>query len=119
MTSFVVTRTSASWGWGVKPPSPCEGAFLKKATSLDRRRVSSLKIASTQPWGVDFFATGRNHREENGIVVRDLDTAVWVVEIASLDGLLKFATNYGEIIIKKSEYKELPFELEIYDGFRE
>ena len=44
----------------------------------------------------------------------------WVIEINSLEDLLKFKKECGhDLIIGDSYYKEIPFEIEIYDYYRE
>lgn len=43
-------------------------------------------------------------------------TKVWTKEI---DDLINFVEEYGRIILTRSEYKEIPWEIEIYDDYRE
>ena len=40
---------------------------------------------------------------------------VWIIEIRDLEDLMKFYNKYGNIVIRKSRYKELPVAIEIYD----
>ena len=48
-----------------------------------------------------------------------IDSKAWVIQINSLDDLKKLFSAHGEIIIKNSDYRNMPFEIEIYDDYRE
>jgi len=43
----------------------------------------------------------------------------WYVEFTSLDGFLRFVDKYGRVIISPNSCTEFPYEIEIYDSWRE
>ncbi len=112
---FLIKRTRY---WGEKP---CKEAKPKKFVHIDWRTVKTLAEARKQDWGDEFFARGTNHREEKGMVARDLSpTARWVIEINTLEELIKLSDKYGDIILGYTDlYKGIEYELEIYDTYRE
>lgn len=113
---FVVTRTSQH-GTG----KPMSDVKRETFTSVDRRTVSTLEEVKSVWWGMDFLSRGSNHREENGFVVRDCGTVgQWVIEVSSLDELLSLVDREGSVVIRREmDLKEQPFEIEIYDTYRE
>lgn len=112
---FSVTRTSRYWG------KPCNEAKKVKATYLDRRAVKSLEEAKKYSWFEEWYNSTVNHREENGYIIGEWKEKwdIWVVEINSLKDLLRFIDKYGQVVIQESDYKEYPYEIEIYDTWRE
>ena len=44
---------------------------------------------------------------------------IWTIEIDTLEELINFVKKYGTIIIDDSGEKSVPFEIEIYDDYRE
>ena len=113
---FIITRTSRT----DNHMQPCAEAKEAKAAYTDWRRVESLNAVRAQPWGSEWLQKGTNHREEGGMIARELDThIVWVIDFKNLKGLLEFYKRYGELIITKSPYRGYPFEIEIYDDYRE
>lgn len=123
---FIISRTSV-WDYGEWKDIECKEAkrILQPLTYLDYRSVKTLKEAKQERyshWANDWFKHGENHREEKGMVVRDLikrDHYRREVEINSLEELIKFKEKYGEIIITTGSYEEYPHQIEIYDGYRE
>lgn len=120
---FQVSRTSLSLD---NESKPCNEALQVKAIYLDVR-TKPLEWFKSQPEDrkfKEFLSKGKNHRNitvdgEPGCV-RELDPHwIWVVKIESLKMLLQFQEKYGEIILQKSNYKEVPLEIEIYDYYRE
>ncbi len=83
---------------------PCDEAVREELTPLDYRTVKTLEEAKKKIWYKDWLKGGVNHREENGRVVceKTVKQQQWVVEIASLDELLKFQDKYGDIILRDS-----------------
>jgi len=82
-------------------------------------RTCSLATAKKQKWAFEFFENGRNHRERNHRACRDFDDQVWVIDLdwTTLPDLVK---REGQIIVSVTdEYLEYPYELEIYDDYRE
>ena len=103
---------------------PCDEAKPAQATLQDWRTLKTLDEARKHKFlGEEWFKEGTNHREEKGMVVRDLPCQkVWAIEINSLDDLIALHLKYGDIIITgdgDDEYKEYPLQLEIYDDYRE
>ena len=113
----IIKRTSI---WG--DVQPCDEAEATEATFMDWRTFSHLEDVKKNPLiGEGWLKEGKNHHEENGMVVRELERKkVWVVSISTLKDLLSFSQKHGHsIIVSQSNYKEFPIELEIYDDYRE
>lgn len=110
---FVVTRTSS---YGDK--KPCKEAHLEKVFRLDFRTVPTIEEAKKYHWFEGWFSRGRNHREEKGMIVCDVECEEWVVSMIKLARLVEFVEKYGEIIISAGIYKGI-MEIEIYDSYRE
>lgn len=120
---FQVSRTSLSLDSETKP---CDEALRVKAIYLDVRTkpLEWFKSQSRDRGFKEFLSKGKNHRnitvDEKPGCVRELDLDwIWVVKIDSLKMLLQFQEKYGEIVLQKSDYKEVPLEIEIYDYYRE
>lgn len=111
---FIVSRTSE---WSGNPK--VGGAKIEELTYLDARTVKSLEEARAKPWSKEWFESGANHREEGGLVVRDVINEKHTLEIKTLKALVEFVAKYGDIVIQASGYKEVPYEIEVYDGYRE
>jgi hypothetical protein len=93
---------------------PCDEAREQDLTPLDIRDVKSLEDAKGKIWYKDWIEGGKNHREENGMIVSDKKATVkqWVVEIGNLEELLAFQRNHGDIVISDSSpYKEAKHEI--------
>ncbi|NOX21122.1 MAG: hypothetical protein GXO99_07705 [Nitrospirae bacterium] len=88
---------------------PCEEAVKEELTPLDYRTVETLEEAKKKIWYKQWYEGGTNHREEDGMVVceRKEKEERWVVEINTLEELIKFQEKYGDIIIRNTTpYKE-------------
>lgn len=110
---FVISRTSDSG-------QPCKEAFSGKGIRIDERTTDDpAKIVAyggkTEWW----YGDGKNHRVENGHIKRDIEHTFWFIEIATLDDLLKFIGEYGQIVIGPCYYNSDYIEIEIYDDYRE
>jgi hypothetical protein len=125
---FIVSRTSAESAQYAKEP-PCEGAILTMVESWDVRTFKSPEehdeSLSKYPRFVPWFEKGAEHKvlldedgEPCGIARRWDDKPAWEIEIADLDALLKFAEEYGELIVGPHRFDARP-EIEIYDDYRE
>lgn len=93
---------------------PCDEAREEDLTPLDFRDVKTLDEAKGKIWYKDWLAGGKNHREENGMVVCDKKAKVrqWVVDLNTLEDLVSFQGNYGDIVISDSSpYKEAKHEI--------
>ena len=116
--------------------------FIVKRTSLwdDRQPIKEAKKVLIPFWHTrtcseEYFnknfskseglwrSKGKNHKElgKNEITRQEEDRYAWMVEVNSLEELLKITEKYGEIIISNynnGDENKL-FELEIYDDYRE
>ena len=115
---FLISRTLSH---GEKP---CREAKSKEFIYIDRRTVKTLaeaRLPKYKHWSDAFFASGTNHREENGMIARDCEPQKkWVVNIDTLEDLIKFEDKYNDIILsEKDGYHGIKYSLEIYDGYRE
>ncbi len=108
---YVVKRTSV-----FGDEKPCKEAYRKDDCWLDYRAAKSLAIAHKRSWADTFFNGGSNHREQNGMVVRDIPETIWVIDI---DDFTAFVDKYGAIVLMPSRYKHTPYQVEIYDSYRE
>jgi len=105
---------------------PCDESdrFLGKLTRLDWRRCKTLDAIRNHQSIKGWFDSGTNHREENGMVVRELEVVFEEGEYYKLytmkvPDITKFVDTYGCVVIKPSDYKEIRYEIEIYDSYRE
>uniref|UniRef100_A0A6M3LQG2 Uncharacterized protein n=1 Tax=viral metagenome TaxID=1070528 RepID=A0A6M3LQG2_9ZZZZ len=114
MMEFIIERSSTR-------NKPCKEAVPRDAIYIDRRTVKTLQEAKSKEWGKQFFETGDNHREELGMVARDLDErSIYIVNIDTLEEMISFFEKYGRIILgEEDNYKGYKYSLEIYDGWRE
>jgi hypothetical protein len=96
MMKFEVRRSN---DWNNKP---CEEAIMETQPNIDIRRIDSpFKIWKTEEEvQKNWFNEGKNHRVENGRIIRDLnDEVYWVVEFKTLEELINFQDKYSEIKI--------------------
>jgi len=113
----VVFRTSA--GHGSKHP-PCPEAWLEIVPYIDWRNFGSLKEARVC-LGEEWFAEGRDHREENRMVRRTLDNPNWARQwVIEIDNIWEFVKRIGEscIISYTNCFEGIEREIEIYDSLR-
>lgn len=110
---FVVTRTSRFMG------KPCKEAKLEPVVRLDIRTVSDPAKLGSPEGRRDWYKKGKNHRVEQGHIVREFDDRAWFVEINSLDELLAFKEKYGQLIVGDYLFNHTIPSIEIYDGYRE
>ena len=94
-----------------------EGAILEKVTRIDYRTVSTLEEARKSRWGKEWFGGGSNHREEKGMVARDIEDTIYTIEIGSLEDLLEFIGKEEAIVIDLADYKEVKAKILIYDDY--
>ncbi len=116
---FIINKRTTPWG-----KKPCKETVKKQFMYIDRRTVETLKEAKLpkyKHWSDQFFASGSNFREENGMIARDTELAdVWVITLNTLDELMKFNHKYGDLILGfKDCYHGIENTLEIYDDYRE
>jgi hypothetical protein len=111
---FIISRTSA---YGNKPLGI---AIKEKLTYLDRRTLTLENMKKNRKdLYSHFMCHGKNHRTEGTCAVRDVDQEDWTIEINSLEELIELKDKEGKLIVKGTEYKEIPYEIEIYDDYRE
>ncbi len=115
---FLIERTGT---WNAKP---CKEAIAKKFIRIDWRTVKTLaeaKLHKNKHWADSFFASGTNHREENGMIARDVGMEKkWVLNIDTLEDLIKFTDKYVRIILDFEDgFKGIDRSIEIYDSYRE
>lgn len=113
---FRVCRTSVC-DYSKKPYEDCIPIMVKR---IDRRRFSSPEefneICGKREG--NWFDTGKNHRVEDGCIVRDLEPVQnWGIEINSLEELIEFKNKVENKIIIHDDITAP--RLEIYDDYRE
>ena len=92
---YIITRTS-TWG----ETKPCDEAVEETV-------------------GTETFA--KSGKKSKKHIKRDFKEKRWTIEINSLEDLNKLEEKYGELIIKEPVWTcyEIPYEIEIYDDYRE
>lgn len=115
---FRIRRTS---NWGVKPCKEAESKELIRIDWCILKTLEEARLPKYKHWADTFFASGTNHREENGMIARDLDQRpVWIININTLEELIKLQNKYGDLILgEEDDWKDIKYFIEIYDGYRE
>lgn len=114
---FIVTRTSLR---GRGEDRPCSSATQVEMMFHDRRGaarpedIPCYRANGTNEW----YTIGKNHRVEDGRIVRDMVHQMWIVSIPDLEALLGFAVENGELCITVGDQHDLPM-IEIVDDYRE
>ena len=111
----IVTRTSCR-GYDQKP---CEEAVKEILTAVDERIIDDPmknKLIGERWYTEEGYF---NHRVENGHIKRDYKRSAYIIELESLEDLQNFVDKYDYVIIERSTCKEILFEIEIYDDWRE
>lgn len=110
---FIISRTSV-YGEDVAPHPK---AYKKLSLYRDERGFDSpYKIPAFKGTEGDWYEKGINHRVENGHIVRDFPEEFWFINIDSLQELLDFVDDNGEVILGQRNYH---YSIEIYDDYRE
>lgn len=108
-------RRASDWSESKKP---CNGATKRKILHTDERYfddpMKNPMVGNTWYTDEGFF----NHRVEDGHCKRDWYKEGWVIEINTMDELMKFMDEYGNIIIFDSSSEEFK-EIVIYDDWVE
>ena len=112
---FRITRTSGS---SVDEAKPCEkavkGTYLYTHTRTCTEEEFNRKFADRE--GL-WRSKGINHRvDSRGYIQREHEIEGFLIEINTLEELVAFIDEVGEIIISKDN--PMP-EIEIYDDYRE
>lgn len=114
---FVISRTS-EWG----DFSPCEEARKETIWVTEENKAPTPeeheKVRGRYP---TWLSVGKNHRiSSDGHIQRDVERTEWVVNINSVEDLLKLSDKYGELIVCRSKYPlDIVPRIEIYDTYRE
>jgi len=122
---FVVTRTSTGSSIFMKFVESRTGSRLKKPCKEARSEYLTYFIDTTLKTieSAKKYECARlgNPVQMNGFVrvYNKKKSMAWTLEIDNLEDLIKFTDKYGEVVIKNSYYKEIPYEIEIYDDYRE
>lgn len=109
---FHVSRTSI---WDDEK-SPCEEAAVGRYLDVDERTVNDPKKLKINKAEESWYNSGHNHRVENGHIKRDFIRDGWMLELNSLEDLIKFSEKYGDLVVSSESGSPT---IEIYDGFRE
>jgi hypothetical protein len=112
---FRITRTSGSC---VNEAKPCEkavkGTYLYTSTRTCTEEEFNRKFADRE--GL-WRSKGINHRvDSRGYIQREYEREGFLIEINTLEELVAFVDEVGDIVISKDN--PMP-EIEIYDGYRE
>lgn len=110
---FIISRKRMSV---TESKKVCDEAIEEDLSQLDYRTVSTLEKAKGKVWYKEWISSGKNHREEDGMVVCDKKekSKQWVVNLNTLEDLVAFQGKYGAIIISDSTpYKEVKKEITI------
>lgn len=102
---------------------PVEGAVSVQTTMVDHWGPAYGDLEYLRRLESNYWGAGTNHRTlENGVRVRDLRRQVEVIDgVDTLDDLARFAAEHGELVVSYDEdsWPEYPWEVEIYDTWRE
>lgn len=99
---FKINRAS-SYSTLEKKKSPCDGAFLKDVDVIQVRTLPSFEQFDKKFGNYEgtWLSKGIDHKiNKQGYIQRTLPKAeqVWVVEVSSLDELLKLVSDEGSIV---------------------
>ena len=119
---FIVKRTS---DWEQNNP-PCRGAVETLVQVWDFRTFKTpqehdAKLCQGHRPSQQWLEKGTEHGTYEGGIKRRLDDKKgWVIEINSLEELIEFSKEYGELVVSNftSTNYEVPT-IEIYDDYRE
>jgi hypothetical protein len=106
---FIVSRTSVA-----DCDRPCPEAQRELLPAVEQHYPAYLPL---DPYGT-WFTEGRNHRIQGGIPTRDVLKPRWTIDIDSLDTLIQFVKEHGDVVVHNDDNNQYP-ELEIYDDYRE
>jgi hypothetical protein len=126
---FKVKRTSQmSYDYKKNPPCPEAAPGMSLDFRLDRRTCATAEEFDAKKfWDSPWLAHGTNHgtwtdHEGKTGIQRDMPAEPereWYVEVGSMAELVAFVGRHGQVVVSPPEDPRLPYELEIYDGYRE
>jgi hypothetical protein len=85
--------------------------------NVERRCKMKFIVSRTSIWGDDEKPC-KEAKQEKLTWCGETENC-WVVEINTLEDLIKFYKKYGDLILEESDVKEAPIKIEIYDTYRE
>ena len=111
---YIITRTS-EWNHDIEP---IKEAYQKEFTMIHWCPCKTLEETKTNP-NISWFWRDKMFGQEkikgqSGVVAYSKEIA-WVTDL-TIEELLK---KYGDLVVKSSDYKEVPIAVEIYDEYRE
>lgn len=117
---FKVSRTSVY----SDDKKPCEGAKKETYTEIDIRTLGSFQKFDDKHGERhgSWLLKGEHHCvNEEGYIQREFPDACmgWFLEINTLEDLIEFQKEHGDIVIGECCYNPNIIEIEIYDDFRE
>ena len=109
---FIITRTSLR----NDEEKPCEEAHQEPVLKYTDSTISKPELIQKYKWmqGKKYKKVGRYLR-----FYENEPTDVWVIEIKTLEELVKFYKKYGWLVFTETFTEDIPLEIEIYDDYRE
>ncbi len=109
-----ICRTYGSHG---KEPedAPIEGAYIEMRLVTTYCTCKTLEEAMQQKWFTNERTT--NHRVTDTGTAVDYMSAVWLLDIPSIESLLDRCGH--DLVVMQSDVVGIDLKLEIYDGYRE
>lgn len=103
---------------------PCEGALKKKYDYVDRRIFRTFEEFDSKPHltrNGKFTSEGINHKQTKDGIERTFpdDCEGWFIEINTLEELLEFEKEHGDLIIGRNWRNHHIMQITIYDGYIE
>ena len=115
---FIIRRASI---WGDE--SPCEESKRDTIVRVDKRTFCTPEEFNERcgKREGEWFSVGTNHRiSKSGGIARDYGTVdVYLMEINTLEELMKFCEKYGDVIIGNCYLNDDYKEILIYDTYIE
>ena len=115
---FGIDRTSD------RENKPCEGAYKKKFDYVDRRICKTIEEFDSNPrltGNGKFRSKGINHKQTKNGIERTFpnDCEGWFIEINTLEELLEFEKEHGDLVISRNWQNHYIMQITIYDGYIE
>jgi hypothetical protein len=124
-TRFWVTRTSTkyTYGYGDGEECPVKGAVLGTRETWDVRTFKSAEEHDAKIIRERWLARGTEHQTVygprggvQGIKRRLGDVRAWFIRLDTLDDLMAFIREHGEVVMGYEDGTQF---IEIYDNYRE
>ena len=110
---FIINRAS-NWDDYYEP---CQEAVKEVVTFTDTRNFPSFEEYAKK-CNDNFLVEGFDHKVVNGHIERKINREEYTVEFDTLEDLMKFISNYGNIIIYNRDDCEFN-KITIYDSWVE